>query len=980
MWNPSKLTRAGRLADGLLMFALAGLTFLLGCQELFDADVWWHLRAGRWILEHRAVPWVDPFTFGSAGQPWVDVHWLFQVGLTLAFGAFGVAGTILLAAAGASGAVVAGFGLRHREWPAWIVAAAWLPGVLLASTRFDPRPEIVTLVCLSAFFGILLRARQAPGWLWVLVPIEVLWVNTHGLFVLGPWMLVLFLIDRAIVGGEPPWRRLWMPSLAVGLACLANPYGLRGVLLPLELFPKLTEAGGAYKAYIGEFMSPRRMVETYWRPVPGHDLYLRLFVFLLAALPLAVLVPSVWRAAKAGGRAGDEGPAWAGGMALGLGLALAVALGLPGPTAPVFWTTLGRAAPWLMAGAGGAAAVALWRRSPSAALLALAGAGAAGGWSAWLVGHLFDNEPHLGAGLLALGLGIPAAWLAIRAGSRPFGPLLAASFAVLGLMAVRNMSLFGLVSGAVLAAELGEWAAERSRGRVTAASASAAGIAARCAVLGGVGVLCGAVVTGRFFAHAEDCHRFGLRERPFYYAHEACRFASRPGLPDRALVFGLNQASVYEFHNSPAHRVYIDGRLEVASRATFENYVQLHERLTQGDPRWTNAVRRLGDPLIVVDHEDNLAAEATLLADPRWRCIYLDAVAAVFLARDGDRERERAYPTFDFGARHFHRPAGREGPSDPAAAHAEAWALVRVGAVLAHRPVARWSLQIPIDLVAMDRARAAIADAPGVATAWMVLGHAALGLTAEPSPPTIGATAPWNSAVDLPWAQAVSAYRAALVRGPDDESVLRPLAAFFALRGMDDARRAVEARLNGTSKDTDTGLTLPAPTIWPGPGEARFARAIDSLLQQGRPLAAVAVAAEARRRGQVLSWAIADRVAAAYLHLGEPVEARRTWLEAANPPSPALRAARVADADLAAWDLDGAEAGYRRALTLDHDLAEAWVGLALTALERGRAGEALEAGRTALRLMTATEPRRRTLLEGIVALSATYARAAGDGP
>ena len=168
MGNPSKQTVAGHLADGSLIFGLAGLTFLLGCQELFDADVWWHLRAGRWFLEHRAVPQVDPFTFGSAGQPWIDLHWLFQVGLALAFAAGGVAGTILLAAAGATGAVIVGLGLRNAAGRCGSCAAGWIPGVLLASSRFDPRPEIVTLGCLSAFFGILLRAarRRAGSGCW----------------------------------------------------------------------------------------------------------------------------------------------------------------------------------------------------------------------------------------------------------------------------------------------------------------------------------------------------------------------------------------------------------------------------------------------------------------------------------------------------------------------------------------------------------------------------------------------------------------------------------------------------------------------------------------------------------------------------------------------------------------------------------------------------------------------------------------------
>src|SRR3954447_4088368 len=66
---PIAAESARRLIDAALAIALAGLTFLLGCQELFDADVWWHLRAGRWIVDNRAISRVDPFTFGSAGLP-----------------------------------------------------------------------------------------------------------------------------------------------------------------------------------------------------------------------------------------------------------------------------------------------------------------------------------------------------------------------------------------------------------------------------------------------------------------------------------------------------------------------------------------------------------------------------------------------------------------------------------------------------------------------------------------------------------------------------------------------------------------------------------------------------------------------------------------------------------------------------------------------------------------------------------------------
>jgi tetratricopeptide (TPR) repeat protein len=184
---------------------------------------------------------------------------------------------------------------------------------------------------------------------------------------------------------------------------------------------------------------------------------------------------------------------------------------------------------------------------------------------------------------------------------------------------------------------------------------------------------------------------------------------------------------------------------------------------------------------------------------------------------------------------------------------------------------------------------------------------------------------------------------------------------------MDDARRAEEARLSGTAR------SLPPPlSARPWPGAARLPEAIDALLRQGRPAEAVATAADARRRGITLSWGSADRVARAYLHLGEPAAAQRVWREATGPPGEATRTARLADADFAAWDLDAASTGYRRAAALDASLADAWLGLALVALERGRASEALAASQRALGMTL--ETRRRGLLEEIASLAARYTR------
>jgi hypothetical protein len=65
---------------------------------MYDADVWWHLRAGQWILANDQVPRIDPFTFGSAGRPWIDLHWLFEVILAEVFATGDMRAIVLMTA------------------------------------------------------------------------------------------------------------------------------------------------------------------------------------------------------------------------------------------------------------------------------------------------------------------------------------------------------------------------------------------------------------------------------------------------------------------------------------------------------------------------------------------------------------------------------------------------------------------------------------------------------------------------------------------------------------------------------------------------------------------------------------------------------------------------------------------------------------------------------------------------------------------
>ena len=171
-----------RLADGLLVLLMVAAAFLLGCQELSDADVWWHVRSGQWIWSHRSVPVLDPFTFASANRPWIDLHWLFQLMLAGSYALGRVPGMILLASAAWASLILVGMTSRKAQWPMWMIVPCWLPALVVLSDRFGPRPELLSLLAMAVYLTVLRRADRSPALAWVLPLVQVFWVNAHALF------------------------------------------------------------------------------------------------------------------------------------------------------------------------------------------------------------------------------------------------------------------------------------------------------------------------------------------------------------------------------------------------------------------------------------------------------------------------------------------------------------------------------------------------------------------------------------------------------------------------------------------------------------------------------------------------------------------------------------------------------------------------------------------------------------------------------
>ena len=262
------------------------------------------------------------------------------------------------------------------------------------SARFVPRPEILSILWMALYLTILLKADVTPGLIWILPLIQVLWVNTHGLFILGPIILVAYLAERLLA----TWQRArWEPPVGPrrgprgpGRFCMrGEPLRTARRLFPLELLPKITAWGGLYKSYIIEFGDLRELVHRQGAQAM-HGLYLRTECFLLWAIPPSFIVPAVWRASPPGVRSNVLHV-----TALGAALALCAAsvAGSGAPGNPEWLAWLGRLAAPAMAALGILGAALLVRSSRRAASAAFMGGLAEAAWILWVRLHLFGTEP-----------------------------------------------------------------------------------------------------------------------------------------------------------------------------------------------------------------------------------------------------------------------------------------------------------------------------------------------------------------------------------------------------------------------------------------------------------------------------------------------------------------------------------------------------------------------------------------------------------
>jgi hypothetical protein len=962
------------LAATLLVLLFAALPFLLACFEVYGNDIWWHLRGGQWILDNRRTPDLDPFSFGSADQRWIDLHWLFQVIVALVHRAGGMAGVLIVVATAATIAFLIALAARPENAPLPLVLLILLPGLMLANFRFEPRPEIFTLLYLSSFLGVLFHVEKRPLLAWLLPPIQLLWVNMHGMFVFGPIVLGLWWFAwaarrkwRSARSSDQPIdnprmvKHLGIASGVVLLCCLLNPYGLEGTLLPLKLYPKVTETGNPYKDHIEEFMSPRRYAT--WasaQRISGGVWFLGILQFTLLLVPASILLPAIWSASRpepnelqeVTAKPLDSPVIWLGALLAIVGILLLQMVGPMWPDSSGMIPEAAQAAPLLILGLFATGALVL-RRHKSAAILCFMGGIWLAAWSYWLTTYLGTDAPLQEILIIAGLAGVIACALVLRQGGNLFAMLLVAAFGFLALQSVNSLGRFGLVAGIVLCWNLGGWVGLLLKNWPSVAGRPATNWVCRLVMMAVLAVCILAVASERYAGWIGDPRHLRLDEVPLAFAHDAARFAGQPGLPKRALVYDLAQACVYVYHNAPEGKVYMDARLETPTQRTFQRYLDIEKQLSKSGGNWPSDLDEFGDVVLLLSHDGHTKAEANIMTNPRWRCVYFDAIAAVFVMR-GDNERERQFPTFDPAGRHFNGSLAPSLADEKGIAWWEARAAYEIGAAFRRKGGTLWEQRIPWLLFALHRLEQTIREQPDSVDTWTTMGECYAALITDTGRSPGGLHQAWDPTKDLAWSKATYCFRQALERMPGNDRGLQLLFRSFGQRQFLDAQREIGVKLLDTGKvSKEQGkairnlLDQVPPRLAPAVKRGQDGtETVVQLLNANRPREATLVAeVTGPSLGKGWSWPVADRLAGAWMHLGYPRKAREVWEQAPTPPSEAVRLERLASTYWVESDLDEAIKLYTKAWAADSQRPEPGWSLAWLYTEKGNAAAGLAACR-----------------------------------
>lgn len=284
-WAVSFPAMLGALLVGRVFYEARGFNI--------DPDMWWHIKVGGDILRTGHFPTTDVYSWTAAGTPWIAYEWLGEIPLAVVQRLGGVRGLAFFLIAFSSVIMLAVYWLasmRAGNSKAGFVSALFLAA--LAFGNFSLRPQMFGFLFLVLTLLVMEKFRRGVSWpLWTLPAIFLLWVNTHGSFIIGIGVIVLYLLAGlfSFESGSVKaiaWTRSQRIKLETALLlCVAvlpiTPYGTQLAVYPFDM----------------AFSQPINVANiSEWKPMPFDIIGGKMFLaFIVIFFLLQMFFRFTWR-------------------------------------------------------------------------------------------------------------------------------------------------------------------------------------------------------------------------------------------------------------------------------------------------------------------------------------------------------------------------------------------------------------------------------------------------------------------------------------------------------------------------------------------------------------------------------------------------------------------------------------------------------------------------------------------------------------
>src|SRR3989344_189405 len=253
-----KLIREGyrRMKHNPALFKIVVFVLLLGFFGSISAhtmslpaadDLPRQIKIGETILQGNfEILYKNVYSYTEPDQTFYNHHWLSGVIFYILHSVVGWSGLVVFKVILLLITFALLFFTALKKANFWVVALFSIPAIFLLGSRTGLRPEIFSYFFVALYLYLLVDLDKHPerNRVFLLVPMQLLWVNMHVFFSIGIMMTAGFLAEKVILKrknlrGTPIVKKLAVLLLALLAISFINPRGAEGVLYryPGEGFP-----------------------------------------------------------------------------------------------------------------------------------------------------------------------------------------------------------------------------------------------------------------------------------------------------------------------------------------------------------------------------------------------------------------------------------------------------------------------------------------------------------------------------------------------------------------------------------------------------------------------------------------------------------------------------------------------------------------------------------------------------------------------